>query len=341
MKVIQVRNVHQALPEGCYQIQRTGVRAESRNGPVIVAPFPLTTHYERPLERVLFWPERDANPFFHFFESLWMLAGNNDVAFVSQFSENIANYSDDGVVFNGAYGFRWRRHFQRDQLTNVVSALKADHTCRRQVIGMWDPRHDLGLQSKDVPCNTHAYVQVREGMLDMMVCNRSNDMIWGAYGANAVHFSFLLQYLAEAIGVPVGNYWQTSMNTHIYLNQHEALMNTMAGHAAQPQSGGAACPYSREQVSPLTVLMQRDYKWRRELDEFIKRGGAGSYDEAFFAQVAQPLMAAWAEWKAPGTVEQRAMNAYRHATTCGASDWALACAEWLVRRIDKAKAKQS
>ena len=73
MKVIRARNVHEALPEAVRYLALYGVEAESRNGKVLLAPEPVTTVYERPKERVLFWPQRDANPFFHFYEGLWML----------------------------------------------------------------------------------------------------------------------------------------------------------------------------------------------------------------------------------------------------------------------------
>ena len=40
------------------------------------------------------------------------------------------------------------------------------------------------LKSKDVPCNTHAYFAINaEGSLDLTVCNRSNDLVWGCLGA--------------------------------------------------------------------------------------------------------------------------------------------------------------
>ncbi len=61
MKVLKVRNVHDALPAGLDYLEHHGVRRPSRNGSVIVAPGPVTTHYTKPRERVIFWAERDAN----------------------------------------------------------------------------------------------------------------------------------------------------------------------------------------------------------------------------------------------------------------------------------------
>jgi hypothetical protein len=52
----------------------------------------------------------------------------------------------------------------------------------------------------------------------MTVSNRSNDLIWGTYGANMVHFNLLLTYVAAAVGVPKGYYHQVSSNTHLYMD---------------------------------------------------------------------------------------------------------------------------
>ncbi len=74
----------------------------------------------------------------------------------------------------------------------VSHRLKTYPNDRRTVVGMWDPWEDLWEENdgKDYPCNTQIYFWERKGQLNMTVCNRSNDMIWGAYGANAVHMSF-------------------------------------------------------------------------------------------------------------------------------------------------------
>ena len=104
-------DINEAYYRGIDLIKERGVRMESRNGPIIEVPCPVTTTYLRPLRRILFDSVRDCNPFFHFFESLWMLAGRNDVAFVEKFNKRMATFSDDGSTLNGAYGYRWRRHF--------------------------------------------------------------------------------------------------------------------------------------------------------------------------------------------------------------------------------------
>ena len=75
---------------------------------------------------------------------------------------------------------------------------------------------DLGVDVRDAPCNTHIYFDLIGGALNMTVCCRSNDMLWGAYGANAVHFSILQELIAHALNVEMGVYRQFSNNFHLY-----------------------------------------------------------------------------------------------------------------------------
>lgn len=151
---LKVRNVNSAVQEGFWKMKILGVRESSRNGEVIRIPEPVMTTYENPAERVLFWPERDANPIFHLMESLWMLAGRNDLAFVQYFNSRMGQFSDDGVVLNGAYGHRWRNRFGADQLVELVEHLQKNPDSRRAVLTMWGVDADLAQieESKDVCC---------------------------------------------------------------------------------------------------------------------------------------------------------------------------------------------
>lgn len=131
------------------------VRRQSRDGSVLMIDEPVTITYSHPRERVLFNAARDANPFFHLYEALWMLAGRNDVAPLAYYDERSQVFSDDGKTLNGAYGYRWRHareedgyhvpagHRGVDQLDILVNHLKADPTSRRAVLQMWNVEDDL------------------------------------------------------------------------------------------------------------------------------------------------------------------------------------------------------
>ena len=133
------------------------VKRPSRNGNVLMIDGPVTITYSHPKERVLFNSARDANPFFHLYEALWMLDGRNDVDSVAYYAKQMREYSDDGKTLNGAYGYRWRKtrvthcwkgvgdpiQEEVDQLQILINHLKADSNSRRAVLSMWNVEDDL------------------------------------------------------------------------------------------------------------------------------------------------------------------------------------------------------
>lgn len=193
--------------------------ADSRNGRVIRAPALFTTSYHPDFVPVMLSPTRDANPFLHYVEAFYFLCGRNDVALMKYFAQQMGEYSDDGLTLWGSYGYRWMQHFDHDQVDAIVHELRKNPGSRRCVLQMWDGHQDLQRAIKgglDVPCNHVASFDTAGGKLNMTVTNRSNDMIWGTYGANMVHFNILLNFVAHAVGLPKGYYHQVSSNTHVY-----------------------------------------------------------------------------------------------------------------------------
>lgn len=353
MKIIVSENPDQALLAGLLHLEANGIRSESRNGTVVVSPTPVVTVNTKPRQRVMFNARRDANPFFHLFESIWMLAGRNDVAFPAMYAKQLELYSDDGETLNGAYGYRWRQHFDYDQLELIIEELTTNPTSRRCVLAMWDGQLDLESAttgSKDVPCNTHIYFNVQpgdQGPVDMTVCCRSNDAVWGAHGANVVHFSFLLEYVAQSIGRPVGYMYQYSNNYHIYADRPDvARLGEGAGFVADNRYGsGAVVPTTLGVIRHLdnvgvyasARVMRR--AWRVAANALID--DALSTNEArlkmgrpdpFLNLVVRPLMLAHLAYKSGSY--QTALE-YVADVREVAPDWAAACAEWVTRRVDK------
>lgn len=226
-----------------------GLNRRSRNGPVYVAPWPVVTEYLHPSEKVLFWPQRDINIAFLIAEALWMLAGRNDLEPMMRYIKNFDRYSDDGKTLHGAYGRRWRHLLGAgDQLTLIAERLQRDPEDRRCVLQMWNAGSDLNANSRDVPCNvTATFQRDANGRLDLTVFNRSNDVIWGAYFANAFHFACLLEYVANKIDCQMGVYRQISVNYHAY---HDTFHPTWEGVQGREYPD----PYMSEQVLPISLL---------------------------------------------------------------------------------------
>lgn len=335
MKLIHVQNVHCAIPEGIYYLLNYGHRQPSRNGEVMVADEPVTTLYEKPKERVIEWSLRDANPFFHLFESLWMLGGRNDVDYVSGLVGRMMSFSDDGKTLNGAYGHRWREYFGVDQLRLIIDQLTENPYDRRVVLSMWDPLMEPHMRktSKDLPCNISVLFKVNSfSELDMMVVNRSNDIIWGAYGANAVHFSVLQEYMATNIGVNMGRYWQTSMNYHAYLETLHPLRE-LADERNGVYSFAENNPYQHRKHWNFMPLIKNPIYWDAELEMFLEKPDALGYTEPFFRKVAIPMWQAYRYYQHEhGAARFKAIDILIDSHAC---DWTLAGIDWLQRRQER------
>jgi thymidylate synthase len=294
------------------------------------------------------------------YEALYMLAGRNDVSPLVYYAKQFKEYTDDGETFNGGYGKRWRHSKSYaltddqidsagdryalepwDQIAQIIRHLKEKPESRRAVLQMWTVDQDLLAidRSRDVCCNLAATFQMSGGwthgeprQLNLTVFNRSNDLIWGLLGANAVHFSVLLEYVAAHLGVAVGQYHQITTNGHVYESNWK------------PEVWLADTKHD-------DFYTDRDLKWPllspneleifdKECSEFVERHSkdalAGSYHCSFLRNVAQPLMMAFHHRKS-----RNYTHALKAAQMCWGDDWRLAAVEWLCRREANYVAKQT
>lgn len=315
---ITARNVNQAFREAWWWLRTAGIRQESRNGPVLRAPGIMTTTYTHPTERILWSPRRDANPVFHLAECLWMLAGYSHAGFLEQFNSRIMQYADaDGHIW-GAYGRRWRGEAYGDQLPIIVDMLKKDPTSRQAVLQMWNSADDLGTTHNDRPCNLGVCFEIIHDKLNMTVFNRSNDMLWGAYGANVVHMSFLQEVLAHEIGVPVGTYSQVSNNFHVY------LQNDMVQMFLHNPPFDDADQYTALGVSTVPILQNGETLEDLTYDcQALIDVTGESFRTHFVRKVAYPLLCAYLDRK----------NGFGwNIDDVPQCDWKLAFQQWCDRR---------
>jgi len=361
MLVFNVRNINDALDNlmrgteiRSYSSTHYWTLRESRNGPVMEMSCPVATVYARPIERVSFSHARDANPFFHLFEALWIAAGREDVAFLALFNAKMREYSDHGTVFHAPYGHRLRKHFvppesdnPLDQITTVVAMLRDDPNTRRAVMSIWDPLWDLGTVSKDIPCNDMVFFKAREQRdenqelhwhLDMTVCCRSNDVLWGAYGTNVVQFSMIQELVAAGAEMRIGTYTQISDSFHIYLgNEVWQRMQKAYDWNCDPyvQDTSVALDW---QVAPYPLLWNTDLEgWLREAEKLCSdillatTIEPSEFKHPFFREVAIPLWKTWWLYKNTGLSSAIDFLETRDLSI----DWFAAAMAWLIRRARK------
>jgi hypothetical protein len=187
-----------------------------------------------------------------------------------------------------------------------------------------------------VPCNTIATFQRDfEGRLDLTVFCRSNDIIWGAYGANAVHMSFLLEYMALWIRCPVGVYRQVSVNWHGYLKTIEPLQH-LRHHLyvpdLMPYSDDTKCHYTPmaadgdiKRVCELIQILLEDADG---IDPFGQGYGPEILEEPWAANV-YTVLKAHHEYKVSCAAD--ALDVLDDGDVT--NDWNIAARQWLQRRV--------
>lgn len=162
-------------------------------------------------------------------EVVWMITGEKKLDFLRQFTKIWDDFAEEDGTVEASYGYRWRRHFGRDQLLDLVEHLREEPTSRQGVVVMWDPSSD-GLRAakrKNVPCPFCWTVNIIDGRLNLHLVIRSNDMMLGNPHDTA-GFALLQAMLAQELGVRVGKLTVSISHAHIYEN-HYAQVEELIG----------------------------------------------------------------------------------------------------------------
>lgn len=194
---------------------------------------PASLTMTRPERRLVTSYGRPINVAFALAEAMWILAGRRDVEMLAGYNSTIAQFSDDGVKFNAAYGYRLRSDFGHDQIEDVIRTLKDDPSSRQATLVISNPVDDKGWdrvpsvnggvhdwnyskhQTKDRACNVLAHPMIRDGALDWMQVIRSNDAVWGT-PYNWMQFTHLMEWIAVSVGAAMGKYNHIVDSLHIY-----------------------------------------------------------------------------------------------------------------------------
>lgn len=170
----------------------------------------------RPNERVLILPGRANNIFAQIAETAWVMAGRDDMDFLSRYLPRATDFSDDGKTWRAAYGPRLRNWGGKvDQCAEVVARLQEDPFTKRAAMSIFDPGADY-CETLDVPCNNWLHFLQRKNQLHTSVAVRANDAIWGFSGINVFEWSVLQELIATSVGAGVGEmHWYVG-SMHVY-----------------------------------------------------------------------------------------------------------------------------
>lgn len=173
-------------------------------------------------------------------EAFWILSGDERVAGIAPWNKNIGQFSDDGVVFAGAYG-----PMVSGQLDYVVRTLANDPDTRQAVMVIW--RRNPAA-SKDIPCTVALDFKLRHGKLNCHAFMRSSDQ-WMGLPYDVFNFSMLSHLVCGLVNeqrphaqVEPGALFLTAASSHLYEPQWDAattlLASTGLGDAPAPTPKG-------------------------------------------------------------------------------------------------------
>ncbi|MFT4295936.1 MAG: thymidylate synthase [Micropruina sp.] len=186
-----------------------------------------------PAQRCIVSPHRNSNVAASIAESLWTLAGREDLHFIEPYLPRAAKFSDDGLTWRGAYGPRLRHHFGVDQLDEARRLLLYDSHTRRTAMSLFDPGCDYAdLDTKDVPCNNWLHFLRVDDRLDLSIAVRSLDLMWGFSGVDSFLWSLVHELMAAWVGLKVGHQHWFVGSCHVYeihLSRVERILAAATG----------------------------------------------------------------------------------------------------------------
>lgn len=151
-------------------------------------------------------------------EQLWFISGETKPReFLESFTKIWSAFTNEEGVVTAAYGQRWRKHFGRDQLAELIQLLERDPSSRQGVVMAWDPAIDglEGPKQKNVPCPFTFTVNILDGRLNLHNIMRANDLILGL-PYDVAGFALLQCVLAQRLNILPGVYTHSISYPEVY-----------------------------------------------------------------------------------------------------------------------------
>lgn len=213
----------EALPHLLNKLLTAGSVIPSRNGETRELTMQHIT-IDQTTDPYITTPGRNVSLPAQIAETMWILAGRNDVEWLANYLPQAPRFSDDGKTWRGGYGPRLRKFAgiddNIDQLKYIIDLLREDPDTRRAVFTIYDPATD-SRPGKDIPCNNWVHFLARDGKLHAHVAIRSNDAMWGWSGINSFEWSILNQVVAAYAGLHPGTITYDISSLHLYEHHYD------------------------------------------------------------------------------------------------------------------------
>lgn len=163
-------------------------------------------------------------------EVAWFLQGTQDVGFMKKYAPFWDKFTeDDGVTIASAYGYRWRRHFGRDQIVDAIKTLQGNKSDRRVYVSAWDPAADgLGRPGKNVPCPVGFTLSITDNKLNSSMLIRSSDLFVGL-PYDVLGHALLVQAIARSVAcdLKMGTLSFMLAHPHVYAKHMDMVVGSI------------------------------------------------------------------------------------------------------------------
>ncbi|MBL8206464.1 MAG: thymidylate synthase [Blastocatellia bacterium] len=159
-----------------------------------------------------------------FYELLWFLRGETNIAFLKENRVSIWDeWADENGELGPVYGKQWRRWETADgrtidQISQVIAQIKSNPDSRRLLVSAWNVGEvqDMALP----PCHLLFQFYVANGKLSCQLYMRSIDCFLGL-PFNIASYALLTHMIAQQCDLEVGEFVWTGGDSHLYLNHLE------------------------------------------------------------------------------------------------------------------------
>lgn len=166
-------------------------------------------------------------------------------------------WTDENMTLNGSYGHQLGKvseypEITSDQVDRILYLLKNDKMNRRMITNMFT-MEEVG-QFTLAPCAFMCMFSVRDGYLDMMLVQRSQDAI-AANSINVVSYAFLQMMFAQSSGLKTGKLTHIINNFHIYDRHIE-----IAKELLQREEYSAPTLWINPEITDFYQFTDKDFK---------------------------------------------------------------------------------
>lgn len=150
-------------------------------------------------------------------ETVWQFTGEQSPSLMDKHAPKLwNNFKNEVGIVENAYGYRWRNHFNRDQLELLIEQLRNDPSSRQMFVSTWDPAIDgLGNRALNTPCPVGFHISDIDSVIHMSVFMRSSDVFVGL-PYDVMVYALTLDAIAASVGRMPGTLSFMLANAHLY-----------------------------------------------------------------------------------------------------------------------------